>query len=403
MRRPFQLHTAALALATLIVLGNAVCAARASAQTRPDSIAPSAPVPTRGRLEIQLLASRSQLSAGTRVGITGTISNVGTDSTIYLTQASLTLTQPPELEGPLSHIRGFWAYFPNEAQVDAADKYLPADSVVVALVPGASAFVAWTASPSEDAADAGTGVGSPGLIGGTLRQVFNELRFLFFNPGDYRFSVQAKYWTDPARPPRAYHSTTQSMTIRVMAPQFVILLGAALGGLIAYIIFPMRRAQQVTVTRTTTSDTRFTSIFRAATDAQKKITAAFGAMLWSAIVTILLSRLAESQFLVRVTVNDFWGAIAIGLVAQYAGSKWLERLLPDSSGDQKSGDRAADGVDGSQQREVATTKSEAETKHGQLAKVGAVPADLLPETRVAAGTTATGRAGTGEPPAPGKT
>jgi hypothetical protein len=50
-------------------------------------------------------------------------------------------------------------------------------------------------------------------------------------------------------------------------------------------------------------------------------------MLLSAIVTILLSRLSDTQFLIKVSVADFWGAIVTGLVAQYLGSKWLERLL----------------------------------------------------------------------------
>jgi hypothetical protein len=39
----------------------------------------------------------------------------------------------------------------------------------------------------------------------------------------------------------------------------------------------------------------------------------------SVITTILLSRIAESQFLVRVTVNDVWGAIAVGFLANFAG------------------------------------------------------------------------------------
>jgi hypothetical protein len=56
----------------------------------------------------------------------------------------------------------------------------------------------------------------------------------------------------------------------------------------------------------------------------------FGACLLSAIVTILLARISETQFLVKVTVNDIWGAITIGFFANYAGSKVLERFFPQS-------------------------------------------------------------------------
>lgn len=327
-----RLVAAALFCHAVLTVGDLMSAVPAAAQEQVDSGVPSNPISTRGRLEIQLLASRDQLTAGSTVGIMGTISNVGSDSTIYLSQASLTLTQPPELEGPLSSMRGWWAYFPNENQIGADGEYLHPDSVVIALVPGATAHVGWSPAPVNSFSDTTTFLK---VIGQTIAQVTNELRFLFFSPGEYRIAVQAKYWTNPARPRLSYHATTQTMTVTVMAPQFVILLGAALGGLIAYIIFPSRRVQRVTQTSTTTDETRYTSVYRAAIAAQKKITPALGAMLWSAIVTILLARLADSQFLIRITVNDFWGAIAIGLVAQYAGSKWLERLLPAPNNDTK--------------------------------------------------------------------
>jgi hypothetical protein len=53
--------------------------------------------------------------------------------------------------------------------------------------------------------------------------------------------------------------------------------------------------------------------------------------LLSAIVAILLSRISETQFLIRVTIADFWGAVAIGFITVYFGSKALEQILGKSS------------------------------------------------------------------------
>jgi hypothetical protein len=52
-----------------------------------------------------------------------------------------------------------------------------------------------------------------------------------------------------------------------------------------------------------------------------------GAALLSIIVTILLARLSETQFLIRITVADFWGAVAIGFVANYAGAEVLNKII----------------------------------------------------------------------------
>jgi hypothetical protein len=53
------------------------------------------------------------------------------------------------------------------------------------------------------------------------------------------------------------------------------------------------------------------------------------------MITILLSRISETQFLIKVTVNDFWGAVAIGFVANYMGAKALNKLIDISAEDEK--------------------------------------------------------------------
>ena len=52
-----------------------------------------------------------------------------------------------------------------------------------------------------------------------------------------------------------------------------------------------------------------------------------GAVLLSTMITILLSRISETQFLIKVTITDVWGAIAIGFIANYGGAKALDKIL----------------------------------------------------------------------------
>jgi hypothetical protein len=262
------------------------------------------------RLEITLAMSRSQAVAGAGLGVTGTLANVGRDSTIYLSAHNITLTAPPELTPGTSSNASLFAYFPTERT------HFNADSVVIALKPGSRYRVSWLIRQNDST---------------VWKRIKNEFTYLFFSPGNYEVVVNGKYWTTPTRAPFEYHTYTQSAVLQLASPQSVILLGAMVGGLLAYLLFPSRRSRESVVSRVDAGTTAREVRLRRTIDVGKRVWGLLGAMLWSAIVTILLSRLAESQFLVRVSIADFWGAIAIGFVAQYAGSKWLERLLPNSA------------------------------------------------------------------------
>jgi hypothetical protein len=50
-------------------------------------------------------------------------------------------------------------------------------------------------------------------------------------------------------------------------------------------------------------------------------------MLMGVVVTILISRIAETQFFVKVTINDLWGAIAVGFVINYYGPRVLGQVF----------------------------------------------------------------------------
>jgi fluoride ion exporter CrcB/FEX len=54
-----------------------------------------------------------------------------------------------------------------------------------------------------------------------------------------------------------------------------------------------------------------------------------GAILLSIIVTILLTRLSESQFIIKINIVDFWGSLVVGFAANYGGAKVLDKIFPD--------------------------------------------------------------------------
>jgi hypothetical protein len=53
---------------------------------------------------------------------------------------------------------------------------------------------------------------------------------------------------------------------------------------------------------------------------------ALGTALLSLIVTILLSRISSTEFFFQVTVNDLWGAVAVGFFAPLAASGLIGRI-----------------------------------------------------------------------------
>jgi hypothetical protein len=261
-------------------------------------------------IEILIQPSRSQPIAGTGIGFIAEIKNQS-ESVIYLKQKGVTLTLPPELETPFQ-IWPKWAIFPTESPpgkgADPWDKS-------IAIRPGGTYAVLWSYCGRPGNAEGCNGAQSKGWpplwMRNVKNQIWSELNFLPFLPGDYKITVVVKYWTDPGKPDN-YYTATQSATMNFAAPQSVIMLGAMLGGLIAYLILPQIRGEMIK-----------------STGVKGWISQVGGgiiAVLLSAMITILLSRLAGTTFLIRISINDFWGAVTTGFLAIYSGAKYLERI-----------------------------------------------------------------------------
>jgi len=137
-------------------------------------------------------------------------------------------------------------------------------------------------------------------------------------PADYTMHVVCAYWTslsDAEKQLPNYSTQVAELTVPFVAPLPTILGGAAVGGLLAFLLLPnlwlpVRRkfSEHHWLERTFIVVRGF----------------ALSSLL-SVVVTILLSRVSDSQFLVRVSVQDFWGAVAIGFIAAASGTGVLQR------------------------------------------------------------------------------
>jgi hypothetical protein len=98
-------------------------------------------------------------------------------------------------------------------------------------------------------------------------------------------------------------------------------VGAVLGGLI-FTVLSMVRGEENAMNGASAgrSDTAKTL--------GKVVLILVGSSLLSVIVTILLSRVEQTQFFIKVSVSDFWGAIAVGFLANYGGWAILDKMVP---------------------------------------------------------------------------
>jgi hypothetical protein len=292
---------------------------------------------------VTIETSRPRISAGGSLGVIAEITN-RSDQTVYLQEQYLTLKVPPELEGPWAGPQAWYAYFPTFAHHGG---YAP---ITLALKPGDSYKAVWYRMPDAEAREKRLaaarakraeedkkkrGAGAPAgpvddpdewLVQSVWRTIVTELNFLFFVPGDYTLTVSGLYWTDPAFPRDQYRTVSQSVRLPVTAPQSVILFGASVGGIIAYFILPQARRRWIGSRSRCAAVSR--SLRARARRWWQEVGGVVGAAVLSMIVTILLARISETQFLIRVTVSDLWGAIAIGFVANYVGAGLLAKLIP---------------------------------------------------------------------------
>jgi hypothetical protein len=153
-----------------------------------------------------------------------------------------------------------------------------------------------------------------------LTYLFNQLAFV---PGNYAFVVVGKtYKVTNGQQETIYHTYTDQVKLHVGLTQFDAMLAAMLGGVIGYIVVALRDGGDFS--KYAFASGNYFEITKSYLIVLRNM---FSAALVSAVVTILLSRISDTQFPIKVSVSDFWGALTVGFVAYFVGNKLIDRIV----------------------------------------------------------------------------
>jgi hypothetical protein len=141
---------------------------------------------------------------------------------------------------------------------------------------------------------------------------------LNFIPGTYTFVVDGKLHLSNSVD--TYHTFAEAVTVKISIPQLTILLFAGLGSILAYLVVNLQVNGDVNQvwTATTKKATIIASLV-----VSRGMCSAF---LLGSILSVVANRLSDTQFPVKVSVNDVWGSITVGFVFFFIGNKVLDKL-----------------------------------------------------------------------------
>jgi hypothetical protein len=241
-------------------------------------------------IDIKVETFRKQLVPGDAVGVVADITN-NSGAPVYMRQ------QDVQLAFALLLARSGFALdgsFPTE--------YMERNPLLC-LKPGETYRVFWVETPTFD--------------------FWQWLQYLRFVPGAYPITVEAKYWDKAKFDSDDYHTAVAEKTVDFAAPESIILFGAVLGGFIFALLSWVRAEEGNPSPSRLDNAPAFVRIGLSL----------LGSALLSVIITILLSRIQETQFFIKVSVSDLWGAIAIGFLGNYGGFALLDKMIPGGGKD----------------------------------------------------------------------
>lgn len=327
--------------ATLPALGQAT-APPADRQPVKKKVPPKAPPPPPGNgaandpkktptmtvadlISVKIESSRAESVLGTPLGITADIKN-NSQTALRFYERMTVLTGPPELRlyGDDSPFEGCM-YFLTEGNPRRGAAPPGANGRDVIIQPNESYTAVWELGASG-CSQADMPEPTP------LTRAWWKLKWkrVLFQPGPYKVTFAARFYESTVAD--KYHTFTATQPVTLSAPQSMILLGAAIGGLLAwavkrYMAAGSGGAGAASAAAPDPAGASTSQRVRTAVANSGPILELLGSPVLSVVLVILGSRMSEA-FPIKVNANDFWGAITLGFIANYAGVALLQRIVP---------------------------------------------------------------------------
>lgn len=279
-----------------------IVSARVShAQEKHIQIFSSPPQSQFSAVALDLITRKQNFAVGEKWSVFATVGNKS-DVPIWIAPETSLLTIPTEILGESRRFFAQFAFLPTLGD-KVSDK-------AIRINPGEEYVIEWYVDGLDE-----PGSGNRIPVGTRLFRILKE--FIFFKPDEYPLTAIVHYWKAPPSIKDGLYDLSRSEMVskirifRIDGSPLVLVLGAALGGLLAFVVrnFVSPRMSSANLRRS----------------APKYLIGLVSTMVYCAVGVILLERLAKSDFPVAVAVKDWWGAIAIGLVLEWWGLKALRR------------------------------------------------------------------------------
>lgn len=259
-------------------------------------------------LKITLDASRSPIAMDTAAGLSAEIKNVSTVAVKLYENETIFVTMPEtRVYGSGPYVILGCATFPTQGNVRPEKR--PDRGYDLLMQPGDTYRVFWDMTQNGCT---GAGQLKDRIWTHPLGWAEDKWQRIAFKPGTYRAYMDVVFYPQDQTP---YRSVTEGRDVQVTASQQMVLLGAFLGGVLSYVI---KVYYAVDTALTVKTESEFAKRLLGSTEW-------FFAGLFGAAMAILASRLSDT-FPVKVSADDFWGAITLGFVFQWIGVKLLEKL-----------------------------------------------------------------------------
>lgn len=268
--------------------------------------------------------SRVSVTRDGGYGVYADIQNIsGQPALIKASETALVIY--PEVSQPNACVERLSAIFPTVIGADIHG----VPNAEVTILPGEDYRAFWGLTGNEtQSPDCKPGVRLPAVFRWLEAPINNWTRYLGFYPGEYTFTIEGlAHMKDDKTQADIVHTYAESTTMKVTLSQTATAIAAFIGGLLAYLfvaVQPNGPWDQFVSKTQPTGDSHKRTFWIAGFGLARDF---FAAGLVGAAVTVVSSRLADTQFPVKVSVGDVWGALTIGFVSYFIGTRFIVKLL----------------------------------------------------------------------------